>query len=229
MEAQLGIPMNGAPAPDFRDWEIKSHQVRNFARPGVGKVTLFTPEPDSGAYAEFGVNWFVEHFGVLNDAHNRYDFTGTHHVSALPHAKTGLTLNLVGYDRTTKTIQADGRVVLLAPNGGEVSAWTFAKLLTHWQRKHARAAYVPAQSQIGPPKAYRYGNRIQLAEGTRFDKFLDAMADGYVVYDPGIKSELLPSGRWRAKARSQFRIDFRALGALYDDVTEIDVLATKGA
>lgn len=223
LEAHLGIQMNGSPTPDFADWEVKSHRVANFARPAVGKVTLFTPEPDRGAYSEFGVDWFVRRMGVAKSDGSRYDFTGTHSVSGLAHAKTGLTLSIVGYDQSSGALAADGMIALKDIHGGLVSGWSFAKLLEHWQRKHAKAAYVPVRSQKLPTAAFEYGNLVHFAEGTRFGMFLRAMSAGFVVYDPGIKSEQLPDGRWKAKARSQFRIDFRSLGELYDEFELVDV------
>jgi hypothetical protein len=54
--------------------------------------------------------------------------------------------------------------------------------------------------------------------------FLEAIADGAIAYDPGIKSELQPNGRWKPKARSQFRIGTAALTQLYDRFSEVNVL-----
>lgn len=224
LEAQMGIPMNGAPEPDFGEWEIKSHRVARFDKPAVGRVTLFTPEPNEGAYADNGVGWFAEHFGRLNDVASRYDFTGVH-ISGAPHATTGLELVVDGYDSHTREMKSDGMVALLSPNGAVVSGWTFAKLLEHWQRKHAFAAYVPAKSESGPPSRFAYGNLVHLARHTRFEMFLHAMTAGLVVYDPGIKSERQQNGTWRAKARSQFRINFRDLSTLYLEFEEINVLS----
>lgn len=225
LEAHLGITLNGAPAPDFGEWEVKQHAVTSFDRPGIGHITLFTPEPDLGGYAEYGVDWFARAYGVITDSETRFDFTGRHIVNGIPHPKTGLELILSGYDLDKREMTADGFVGLIDHYGELVSGWSFAKLLKHWQGKHAFAAYVPSQSlSDAVPRLYRYGNRVHLAEGTRFGLFLEAMAGGAVVYDPGIKSELQDTGRWRPKARSQFRIPMRSLSCLYDDFYEVDVL-----
>jgi hypothetical protein len=226
LEAHLGIPMNGTPEPDFGDWEVKAHAVTSFTRPAVGRVTLFTPEPDGGAYAEFGADWFVRRFGVKSVDRDRYDFTGVHTTTGGLHPKTGFQLAVLGYDLATGTIAVDGMVALLDINGSVASSWSFAKLLEHWQRKHAFAAYVASTSNKAKPRpSFSYGNLAHLASGTRFELFIKALIGGQVVYDPGIKSELRTGGTWQVKARSQFRINFRDLGLLYDDFQEVDVLA----
>lgn len=226
LEAHLGITLNGAPAPDFGEWEVKQHAVTSFERPGTGNITLFTPEPDLGGYAENGTDWFARTYGVITEDETRYDFTGRHMITGNAHQKTGLELALSGYDAASKSMTADGYVGLMAPTGELVSGWSFAKLLKHWQTKHAFAAYVPSQSLMEVPRKYRYGNRVHLAEGTRFGLFLQAMARGAIVYDPGIKTELQEDGRWKPKARSQFRIGVASLSHLYDEFNEVDVLRT---
>lgn len=226
LEAYLGITLNGAPAPDFGRWEVKQHAVTSFDCPGSGNITLFTPEPDLGGYAEKGTDWFARSYGVRTKDGLRYNFTGRHMVTGSAHQKTGLELILAGYDPSTRAITDDGFVGLVAPSGELVSGWSFAKLLKHWQTKHAYAAYVPSQSTKEMPRHYRYGHRVHLAEGTRFSLFLQAMASGAVVYDPGIKSELQNDGQWRPKARSQFRVSVKELSQLYDNFIEVDVLST---
>lgn len=225
LEAHLGITLNGAPAPDFGEWEVKQHGVTSFERPASGYITLFTPEPDMGSYAEHGTDWFARAYGVATEDRMRYNFTGRHMVTGLAHQKTGLQLTLSGYNAASKSMTSDGHVGLIDPAGRLVSGWSFAKLLNHWQTKHAFAAYVPSQSRLQVPRQFRYGNRVHLGEGTRFGLFLQAMARGAVVYDPGIKTELQPDGRWKPKARSQFRISVASLSNLYDKFTEVDVLA----
>lgn len=225
LEAHLGVSLNGSPAPDFGEWEVKQHGVTSFERPGTGHITLFTPEPNLGGYAAEGTDWFARAYGVSTADGSRFDFTGRHMVTGTPHQKTGLELTLAGYDLSTNAVTADGFVGLVDSTGALVSGWSFAKLLKHWQTKHSHAAYVPSQSLLTLPRKYRYGNRIHLAEGTRFTLFLRAMALGAIVYDPGIKTELQENGRWKPKARSQFRINVASLSHLYDAFEEVDVLA----
>lgn len=223
LEANLGIPMNGIPEPDFGNWEVKSHKINNFKNIATGKVTLMTPEPDLGAYSELGVAWFAENFGVLNTQKTRFDFTGVHSVDKGINPKTNLTLALIGYNKELEEIESDGYVALLAENGELVSGWSFSKLLTHWQKKHSFTAYVPTLYSTDLPRMFMYGNNVHLGSVTRFKLFLKAIAEGKVVYDPGIKLEKQLSGNWKAKARSQFRINFKDLPSLYESFEEIDV------
>lgn len=223
LEANLGIPMNGNAAPDFGNWEVKSHKVSSFQRNAVGKVTLMTPEPDLGAYSEFGVAWFAEHFGTLNEDKTRFDFTGIHSVSKGKNSKTKLTLELVGYNRDLGEIESDGYVALVSENGELASGWSFGKLLTHWQKKHAFTAYVPTIYGQYQPRMFMYGDKVHLGSITKFELFLKAISEGKVIYDPGIKLEKQDSGNWKAKARSQFRVNFKDLPMLYESFEEIDL------
>ena len=96
-----------------------------------------------------------------------------------------------------------------------VSPWHFAGLIEHWNKKHAKAAYVPYLARNAPVQQYNYGDRVRLGENTNFLKFLNAMAKGIVIYDPGIKLETGTNGRTTVKRRSQFRIRSAELGELY--------------
>jgi hypothetical protein len=225
LEAHLGITMNGVADPDFGIWEVKAHKVSSFTRAASGRVTLFTPEPDGGRYAEHGVGWFVQNYGRKSEDGSRFDFTGIHSAAA-PAPRTGLQLTVVGYDAASRSIQSDGAIALTDQSGEIASSWSFSKLIEHWQRKHAYAAYVAALSEAGEPYRFSYGNMAHFAEGTRFEKFLLAVSSGAVYYDPGINSKVQPNGSWKAKARSQFRINFKQLGLLYDTFEEVDVLAS---
>lgn len=226
LEANLGIPMNGIAGPDFGNWEVKSHKVSTFQNNSTGKVTLMTPEPDLGAYSELGVAWFARHFGKLNDKGDRYDFTGIHSVPSGKNKKTRLTLELTGYDSDSRSIQDDGSISLLSENGEIVSGWSFEKLLTHWQKKHAYTVYVPTLFSKEQPRKFRYGHMVHLGSVTRFEYFLRAISAGKVVYDPGIKLELQGNGAWKAKARSQFRMNFKDLSSLYESFEEVDVYSS---
>lgn len=224
LESELGIPSNAAPGPDFADWEVKQHAVTNLGRPGTGRITLLTPQPDEGLYAVNGTDWFTRTFGVFNGA-SRYDFTGIHKSDGSRNHKTGLSMSLTGFDSSTGHVTRDGMIALTDPSTGElVSGWTFAKLLTHWQTKHAKAVYVPSIIRRNPDPQYRYGNEIHLGIGTTFVKFLTALSAGAVYWDPGMKSELQPNGTWKPKPRSQFRVNVKDLGILYDSFQLIDIL-----
>lgn len=223
LEAHLGVSLNGRAEPDFGVWEVKSHGVPSLEKSGSGRITLFTPEPDRGEYATHGTDWFVRKFGNQKPGGKRWDFTGIHKVSGEPNTKTGLELKVVGYDSANSLMtDGDGYVGLFTTDGELASGWSFEKLLSHWRRKHAMAAYVPVLRQVGPPLKYRYGSDVHLGEGTHFGLFLKSIVAGTIVYDPGIKTELQGVNRWKSKARSQFRVGVKDLGQLYNKFERVD-------
>lgn len=80
-----------------------------------------------------------------------------------------------------------GGVLLVLGKGQVAASWSFAKLLSHWQEKHAYAAYIPSLKRE-LPAAYWYGSTVRLGEGTDFLRFLRAMAAGAAYYDPESRS-----------------------------------------
>lgn len=226
LESYLGIRANGNAEPDFHGWEIKQHGVTSLVRPTAARITLMTPEPSGGAYVEHGPRFFVREWGYP-DQHNKPDrinFGGIYRMGSEAHQRTRLRLELQGYDLETNSFKGDGAVVLVDQVGKVAAAWSFAKLMDHWKRKHAKAAYVPSEIQKQPDVRYRYGHRIALAEGGKFKLLLRAFATGVVYYDPGIKLEGADPATAPLKRRSQFRVDSRSLAALYDSYREVDLL-----
>lgn len=73
----------------------------------------------------------------------------------------------------------------------------------------------------GEPRRYRFGHTVFLGQGTHFGRFLAAVADGAVYYDPGIKLELAPTSRSLVHRRSQFRVAFTRIGRLYRDLSRV--------
>ena len=108
----------------------------------------------------------------------------------------------------------DGGIHLVDFDGAKAATWAFEGLISHWNRKHARACYVPSIRQ-GPPFEYKYGGRIELCVGTDFFLFLKAVSDGVVYYDPALKLEEATSTSPKLKRRSQFRVRHQALPGLY--------------
>ncbi len=102
--------------------------------------------------------------------------------------------------------------------GNEAASWAFAELLTHWNRKHAFAAYVPYTLQRDPV-AYRYDSPILMGEHTDFGKYLHTLCSGAVVFDPGTKVTRAHTAQSTVKARSQFRVNIKDLKMLYDTVS----------
>lgn len=225
LEAELGIPKNSKSEPDFHGWEVKQHKVDNFERGTAGAITLMTPEPTGGYYKEQGAEAFVRTFGYADKRGrlDRLNFGGVHR-AGVRQSLTGLTMTLVGYDVDKEAIShADGAVALINDAGVIAASWTFAGLMRHWTRKHNKCVYVPSQRRTEPHWQYRYGDKVRLAMRTDFLRFLKAMADGLVSYDPGIKIEGAASISPAVKRRSQFRIASRDVPALYELVESVQL------
>jgi MvaI/BcnI restriction endonuclease family len=225
LEAELGIRPNATSAPDFLGWEIKGHTVSGFGRSEAGgPITLMTPEPTLGYYKTEGVAKFIRRFGYRDRSRpDRLNFGGRHIVNVACD-RTRLTLTLVGFDaRKSKIVDASGGVSLQTASGESAAFWRFADLMTLWTRKHAQAAYVPAMMRTTPERAYSFGRIVRVGEGTDFLRFLKAMSDGIVYYDPGIKMERQSTAAPFIKRRSQFRIASRQIPALYEKFEKVDV------
>ena len=218
LEAELGIARNGRTGPDIFGWEVKAGVVSALSKPfGSKQVTLITPEPNGGFYKSSGKSAFVRKYGYAdkNGVPDRLYFGGVHKFGER-HANTKLELTTNGYDAAKNRItNASGSIALIDLQGNVAAEWSFAHLMTIWSAKHAFAAYVPALAKTVPERMYRYGNQFLLGEGTDFLLFLNALAAGNIVYDPGIKLENASSDTPRLKPRSQFRMKSSQLGALY--------------
>lgn len=224
LEAMLGVSANSDAAPDFMGWELKSMTVKDgLSIPSGKRLTLMTPEPKGGVYREDGVVEFVRKFGYadLSGRPDRLNFGGQFRVGET-NVRTGLRMDLDGYSLVPGT--TDGKIT--DPSGGlvlrdpltavEAAVWRFEDLMSHWNRKHALAAYVPAEVRKGVFREFQFGSTVYLGRQTDFLRFLGAVALGHVVYDPGIKVEENSSPKPREKRRSQFRIPFGKLDQLYD-------------
>jgi hypothetical protein len=214
LEALLGIIPNGRSAPDFDGWEVKAY--------GDSRITLMTPEPDGGFYGEFGVSAFLRKFGSSKPNDVIY-FTGQHKVG-IASVSSKHTLSICGFDAiTSKIIDLEGGIKLTSP-GGETSAmWTFKRLIEHWGRKHAAAAYIPYSKSEDLPRKYKYNSPIIMGEGTEFEMFLASLNQGSIIYDPAPKLEAASTSKPRSKARSQFRIGVKNLKHLYRKLEQVDL------
>jgi hypothetical protein len=228
LESLLGIRSNGYSQPDFRGWEVKSRQVSNVDKPGSSTVTLFTPEPTGGVYAERGIVEFIRRYGYpdTRGRDDRMNFGGQYHAHRPAHARTGLRMVLDGFNAETGKYASTGAIALLDGRGNIAAAWPFAKLMDHWKAKHAQAAFVPSQSNTDGARQYRYGRSILLGEGAEFRLFLKAVHEGMVYYDPGIKLEEASTNRPIWKKRSQFRVRSANLPSLYVACRTVDACAT---
>ena len=226
LEAELGVASNGRAEPDFLGWEIKASEVSAFGRPPPAKaITLMTPEPTGGYYRDSGVEAFIRKYGYIDKLGrpDRMNFGGTHRASTR-HESTRLTLTLAGFDQASgKITNPTGALALIDDTGAIAAEWSFASLLTIWNRKHAQAAYVPAEVAMDPFRQYRYGSEVRLGEGTDFQRLLSAIAAGKVYYDPGIKLERASEARPAVKRRSQFRIGSRDIPVLYAQMSAVEL------
>ena len=168
---------------------------------------------------------FLRHYGYPdnNGVQDRINFGGIYRVGEDYHQRTGLTLVLLGFDpETGKITDMDGGIHLISKNDNVAARWDYAGIMDHWNRKHARAVYVPSMSRKPPPE-YRYGGRITLCEQTDFLLFLSAISSGKLYYDPGIKMENASSNRPKITRRSQFRMRQQDIGSLYDRTEIIEL------
>jgi len=224
LEAHLGITPNARAEPDFEGWEIKGHAVVNFTDRPRGQLTLMTPEPTGGFYKDSGAEAFVRRFGYADRSGivDRLNFSSPHRFG-LRIGLTGLTLQFIGYDPDCNRItDPKGGFTLANDHGEEAATWHFSGLIEHWTRKHAKAAYIPYKLRKSPAQQYAYGSKVRLAENTDFLRFLKAMAERKVYYDPGIKLENATKTPV-LKKRSQFRIKSAEIDVLYASVVQTDV------
>lgn len=223
LEAELGVSPNGRSEPDYLGYEVKQTAVPNFNRLDSGVITLMTPEPTGGIYAEEGPEKFVREFGYPDKRgrDDRMNFGGIFR-SGKRHEETKLTLALLGYENG-RIIDRSGSVALLDDRGRIAASWEFAGLMSHWARKHAHAVYVPSMMQPQPVRAYRFAEIVRLAGQPDFLRLLNAFNSGVIYYDPGIKLENASSPHPRIKLRSQFRIKSRDIPEIYGNVESVDV------
>ncbi len=218
LEAELGIFMNGDAAPDYRGWEVKAVAASGSrAGQSAKPVTLLTPEPDGGFYHQHGARRFVVHYGYpdKNGVEGRINFGGRHIAGRACHS-SGLTLRVRGFDAGVgKIVAADGAIQLESASGVVAASWSFEKVLSHWSKKHAQAAYVAYQADKSGVRRYRYCGDVGFGEGTTPIRFLAALAAGDVYYDPALKV-VNADGESSSKARNQFRVAVRSLASLYE-------------
>jgi hypothetical protein len=223
IEALLGITANSNAAPDRHGHEIKQFGVTSMDRPRRTAITLFDIVPDGGEFQRLGAGDFIRARGHLNPQLRRFDFAGVHRLGHTP-PRTGARLSIEGYDG--ENLQADGSVGIVANDETVLMSWSFAKLMDHWGRKHALAAYIPSENRDvttaeGTIREYRFGQTVYLGTGTDFTFFLDALRDGTVRYDPGMHAPAT-AGDNTIKVRSLFRISSADLSRLYREFASVD-------
>lgn len=229
LEAELGITPNGTAAPDFLGWEVKQHGVGKLERPQDSPITLMTPEPNGGMYAQEGVLPFLERYGYPDKKGraDRLNFGGIYRNERVDRT-TSLRMELQGYDLTTARItDSSGGICLVDPQDRTAALWKFDGLLAHWRKKHALAVYVPSESREAPQRQYRFGASVRLGTGTSFERFLSAIVDGAVYLDPAVKAEQYPE-RPVIKRRNQFRVKSSQIARLYHTLESVNACAAAG-
>lgn len=232
LEAELGIIPNGNSDPDYLGWEIKQFSVKNFQKYNSSIITLMTPEPTNGFYVQEGIESFIRKYGYKDKRgrEERLNFGGLHKYE-MTTASTNLKLVIEGYDILSQKItNTDGFVGLIDKDENIASSWSFSSLMAHWNKKHAKACYVPSktkkeQNAFFNGKQYLYGETILLGMRTDFSFLLKEMSSGNIYYDPGIKLELEIPGKRKQniKRRSQFRIKSGNVGNLYKNYEILDL------
>ncbi len=220
LEAELGISPNGYSEPDYLGWEVKQFGVSDFTNyRAKSPVTLMTPEPTGGLYRDEGVEAFLRKYGYPDKSgkQGRINFGGVYRAGGAHHADTGLAMRILGFDADAgKITDLDGGIAMVDNHDRIAAFWGLRGLMDHWNRKHAKAVYVPSLAR-NPPPEYRYGSRPKLCEGTDFVLLIRAMATGAVYLDPAVKMENADSDRPAIKRRNQFRVAHAALGDLYQN------------
>lgn len=210
LEARFGIKPNGKPDPDYKGWELKCYTE--------SAITLLTPQPNGGIYADIGNKEFVMKYGHLVAETGATYFTGPYSCS-LSSEKENRRLIITGYDTKKNLItESTGSIALIQDDKEELASWSFAHILSHWTNKHNKACYV-RYKKIGEWEI-NYLPIVQLCEGTNPMLLINAIRDNLIFYDPGCKV----SADGESKARSQFRIKAENLNSIYTQ-TEVHDLS----
>lgn len=229
LEAELEITQNGRSEPDYKGWEIKQFTLAKFSSRANKAITVITPEPTGGFYKEKGPENFVINYGYKdNDDPKRLNFSGIYKCNEI-NPKSGLKMILEGFDTAKgRIINAEGSIRLVDDKKSITAAsWDFADLLTHWNKKHFTAAYIPSLKQTGENGIeYCFGGEALLGFGTELNLFLGALSAGVIYYDPGIHLDKTGSLDQEIKKRSQFRIKRHDLKKLYKN-TEVHILSER--
>jgi hypothetical protein len=224
LEHALGIAPNSGKDGDFEGIELKTHTQK--------KVTLFTPEPDMGVYAEDFAR-FMTTWGYPDDSGN-LRVTGVHRVGVRC-AKSGLTLRIVNHERgATLTASADDDVHLgLYDEGGRLaSGWSLERMLNCWSSKHNEAVYIravktacdnPVLRESGHRYLVEFADQVMWCRETSAERLFEALWNGTLFLDPAPK--YCPDDPKLNKRRSQWRVNDIAEAArdLYSDVRMISL------
>lgn len=230
LEHALGIVPNSNMDGDLYGIELKTHTQL--------KVTLFTPEPDGGFYAE-SFSGFMKKYGY-QDADGDYRLTGVHRAGEIC-AKSGLTLQVIEYceedgkrvpypyNRATALTAKIGAVdvVLTGPAGEVAASWSLERLMNCWGVKHNEVVYIKAnkvanrdvaQAAAGYEHLVTFERTVMWCRDTTAERLLNAICDGVIFLDPAPK--LHATSPAKNKRRAQWRVNdiTKAADSLYSEV-----------
>jgi len=240
LEHELGIIPNSASDGDLYGIELKTHtQI---------KVTLFTPEPDGGYYAEDFAG-FMSKYGY-RDSDGDLRLTGIHRAGIMC-SKSGLTLQVREfrtegaerhafiYDHSTPlTAKIDAvDVALIGPDGEVAASWSLERLMNCWGAKHNEVVYISASKEENLDRAQfdagfehivRFENTVMWCRNTTAERLLKAISDGVIFLDPAPK--LHATDPAKNKRRAQWRVNdiTKAATVLYSVVQFRTVAAVTG-
>lgn len=231
LEHACGIKPNSDKEGDIFGIELKA-----FTRK---KLTLCTPEPDGGLYAE-DFNCFMKTYGYEKD--NAFRFTGLHRAYQT-NTKTGLTLKIYCFRQLSEnkkeyervqynpdkpiTKQMVGMEIVLEDGEGKTAAsWSVERMLNSWGAKHNEVVYVPCikhnnDEETTLNQGYKFKiafpDEVLWCKNTSAEKLFKAIHEGLVYLDPAPK--LVPSNPAENKRRSQWRINdiYKAASSLYEE------------
>ncbi len=229
-----------------RDGDIFGIELKAYSQK---KVTLFTPEPDFGLYADNYTQFMQKH--GYPDVDGNLRFTGIHKANK-QHAKSKLKLKIIAkqyvhekkqwftvvYDpHTSSTLQMQSFDVVLIDDLGEIAAgWSYGRLNSCWGAKHNEAVYVPAVKQIqtdvdkrkqGYEFQVTFGPQVMWCKTTSADRLFRAIYNGTIFLDPAPKLNLTDPSK--NKRRSQWRVNNITSAAyeLYDEVVFTELPPAK--
>jgi hypothetical protein len=229
LEHALGIKPNANKDGDLNGVELKTHTQE--------KVTLFTPEPDFGAYAEDFQKFMVTYGYQSGD---EWRLTGIHRAN-IKAKKSGLTLKVREY-RTVKT--ADDKtdwerdengqkiaypynpdtpltpkmegveVVLVDDNDNVAAGWSLQRLMNNWGAKHNETVYITAQKVANTiAEEVGLGYTFEVSFGSKVIWCKETSAERLLkAINDGVifldpAPKLVPTDSSKNKRRAQWRVN----------------------
>lgn len=168
LEDLLGIPENNDQAPDFGEYELKSHRVN-----ASSMLTLITKSPDGrGANAQL-----LDEYGYIGDS-GKKELHISLKCGTWVYTKDRMHKLSIGVDDTSLYIIADDNVRTCC-------SWNFDTVKRAIEKKYAFCKMVHAMAESDKRDDGEYFSYIAafLAEGISGEKLINAVKDGVIVVD----------------------------------------------